>query len=585
MRRWMLVAGLIALVLLTVWLVYPNAKTTFDITAETESLTFTPLVNSGLEWQLDGVRLRRSFNDTGTVVSGTLALSDSVRVLIERKSLGPLRLQLEARDSTAVNALLGTFTLDSITQIELRTVAFVDFSDIQERAQAGRPVVLFGQGDMTIGWVPNYTTDLSQPLLRSGTVRMIGKSWFRSTSFSAGSAELRAGDRFEIEKPLSAGVGFISVDERPALAVGFRTVAQSATVTRPGGGTPQISTSLNSARLGDPVLQAGYTILVLLVTALFKYPEMREKLREWRGSRRTEKSIVSGAALCAMALVPSVSRAQSVGLQVSDAGDATGQGITRPRNPVDCFIVTPLHVIGASASMQVTGEGGVKTLATRIARYEAADLAVLSFVPSPAFPCPEWNVPENLGELLVSGATSAVLRHRQGPGNVALTPVWITSVDRETIRVSPREQGGQIDSGMSGSQLIVNGQLAGIVLRVEKDGRIGIVMRSDNVVRVLGNFFTTRNSPVASDAVNLRLIKGESTVLGDQYTAFGYYDDNGRMGIEVRLNGEKHLMSAGMRLPFPDSRGNCFVILIRYELSPFNSNRDAADFRIACTPK
>jgi hypothetical protein len=582
MKAWLVAISLTGLAILTLWLVYPNAKTTFDITAEAESLTFTPHVNSGVEWELDGVRLRRSSTDTGTVVSGTLALSDSVRVLIERKSLGPLRLQLEPRYSEGVNASLGSFTLDSVTRIELRTVAFVEIGDLQERVQAGRPVVLFGKGDMTIGWVPNLTPDLSQPLLRSGTIRMVGKSWFRGTSFSAGTEELRAGDKIEIAKPLSTGVGFISADERPALTISFRTIARSATVTRPGGGTPQVSTSLSSARFGDPMLKAGYAVLVLIGAALFKAKEIRDKLREWRLEKM---AVVCTVALCAPALLPSVLLAQSVGLQVSEVGDATGQGITRPRNPVDCFIVTPNHVIGRSSLMQVTGEGVVKTVATAIARYESADLAVLSFVPSPAFPCPEWNVPGNLNELLVSGATSAVLRSRDAAGNVALTPVWITSVDRETIRVSRREPGEIIQSGMSGSQLIVNGQLAGMVMRVTEDGKTGIVMRSDNIVRVLGNFFTTVNSPIASDAVNLRLIKGESTVLGDQYTAFGYYDDNGSLGIRVRLNGDEHQMSAGMRLPFPDSRGNCFVILIRYSLPRTTEHSFTADFRIACTPK
>jgi hypothetical protein len=286
--------------------------------------------------------------------------------------------------------------------------------------------------------------------------------------------------------------------------------------------------------------------------------------------------------LCIAATVSSSAYAQSVALQ----GENVGQGITRPRGAADCFIVTPLHVLGKSAQVIATTEGGVTTEAEPRQKYESADLVVLAFDPNPAFPCPEWNVPENLDDVLAGGATSAVLRQRAENGGIAFIPVWITNVTRETIRVTPRETNGRIMSGMSGSQLIVNGQFAGILRSVGDDGRTGLVMRSDNVVRVLGNFFTGRMSPMASDAVNLTLKRGESTVLGDQHTVFGYADGKGPLGIYVRMNGESHEMGPGTRLPFPDSRRNCVVILIRFaEVQGISWGGEKADFRVACTPK
>jgi hypothetical protein len=112
MKTWLCTIVVTVAVLLTIIFVYPHANTTFDVTAEAESVTFTPLANIGQEWRMDRVRLRRTFDDTGTVLDGTLALSDSVKVLIERKSLGPLRLELEPLHPRATDALLGTFTPD-----------------------------------------------------------------------------------------------------------------------------------------------------------------------------------------------------------------------------------------------------------------------------------------------------------------------------------------------------------------------------------------------------------------------------------------------------------------------------------------
>jgi hypothetical protein len=234
----------------------------------------------------------------------------------------------------------------------------------------------------------------------------------------------------------------------------------------------------------------------------------------------------------------------------------------------------------------VTSEGGITTEAKASERYESADLAVLEFDSNPAFPCPEWNIPENLDDVLAAGAASAVLRERTADGGIAFTPVWITNVTRETIRVSPRDANGEIKSGMSGSQLMVNGIFVGILRTIGDNGRTGFVIRSDVAVRVLGNFFTGRMSPAASDAVNLTLTRGRSTVLGDQNTVFGYYAGHGPLGIYVRMNGISHEMGPGTRLPFPDSRRNCVIILMKFEeVQGIARGGERADFRVACTPK
>jgi hypothetical protein len=582
MKTWLRTIVITVSVLITIVVVYPHANTTFDVTAEAESVTFIPLARIGQEWKLDRVRLRRAFVDTGSVLDGTLALSDSVRVLIERKSLGPLRLELEPLDPTADNALLGTFTPPNALPVTLRGYASVEIPDLEARARQGRPLVLFAEGNLQVGRAPNRTPEPSQPLLRRGTVTMIGSSWFRSTSFPAGTAELRVGDHLQIERPLAAGVGFISADERPALTIGFRTIARSATVIRPGGGTPKIATSRYSTVLGDPLLKAALATVTFLVPILMNFSLVVRQVRAriWRRSRR--RAPVSVALFFIMALVSSSAYAQSVALR----GENVGQGITRPRGAADCFIITPLHVLGKSAHLLATSEGGITTEADPSERYESADLAVLEFASNPAFPCPEWNVPKNLDDVLAAGATSAVLRERARDGSIAFTPVWITNITRETIRVSPRDATGEIKSGMSGSQLLVNGMFAGILQRITDNGRTGFVMRSDNAVRVLGSFFTGRMSPEASDAVNLTLTRGKSIVLGDQHTVFGYYAGHGPLGIYVRMNGVSHEMGPGTRLTFPDSRRNCVIILMEFEeVQGIARGNERADFRVACTPK
>jgi hypothetical protein len=152
---------------------------------------------------------------------------------------------------------------------------------------------------------------------------------------------------------------------------------------------------------------------------------------------------------------------------------------------------------------------------------------------------------------------------------------------------------------MSGSQLLVNGQFAGMLQRVQPDSGTGYVVRADVIERVIGGFFTgPRNedpdfSPpplaVPSNEINLWLRRYESVMVGDQHTSFGIKEYSGLgYSLQIQMNTDWHYMSPGQRMPFPDSRGECHIIYMRTDdptPTPDRHGDERHGFAVVCNRK
>jgi hypothetical protein len=300
------------------------------------------------------------------------------------------------------------------------------------------------------------------------------------------------------------------------------------------------------------------------------------------------------AALAMAALAPSQALTQSVRL---DGNGTIGQGIMRPRGISECVIVAPLHVVQGVATIHASVDGGAQMVFTLQQPHEDSDIAILTSRTPVRSRCVPWQVPSNLTDLLEDQSHTAVLRSREEDGGLSFTPVWIRSVTSRHVRVTPRES-ERLQSGMSGSQLLVNGRFVGMLQRVEPDSGIGLVIRTDVIERVVGGFFTApRNQepdlsapPLGSpsNVVNLWVRTGQSVLLGDRHTSFGitrWYPGSSPQ-IRVQMNDDAPYMRAGSRLPFRDSRGECHIIYMRSEdTDPNRSGDERHGFAVVCTRK
>jgi hypothetical protein len=163
----------------------------------------------------------------------------------------------------------------------------------------------------------------------------------------------------------------------------------------------------------------------------------------------------------------------------------SGQGVLRGRGN-ECFVVTPAHVVqGATGSVRVTGERSVQASAV-LQRAFAGDIAALRVETPGTLSCPDWTPVTGLDALL-GGRDAGTLSVREADGSRTLMSVGFTAIDDELIFVRPVRANDQISRSMSGSALLVDGRIVGILLSVE-DGA-GQVYQIDDIMRVSAEFF------------------------------------------------------------------------------------------------
>jgi hypothetical protein len=263
-------------VVIALAVVYSRIATTFDVTAETEWVEFVPGPQPRSDWMLEEARVFVGADTVGRIITGSLKLSDSAKVVVQRRSMGPLTLDIS---SLGTDPHVGEIALSDSGTLSLGSHAIILVEDLEARSQKGTPVVLPVKGSLIAGRTIEIETDPSPARFRSGKVTSFGRSIFGWTVFPAGTVELTSGDHVSLEMPRSPAFGLIVADERPALSVGYRGIAKAVKVRRPGGSDYRIGTTIYHRIAADQTLQA------LIVTLGFLF----ELTRRFRGRRREER--------------------------------------------------------------------------------------------------------------------------------------------------------------------------------------------------------------------------------------------------------------------------------------------------------
>jgi hypothetical protein len=277
MRVWLRNAVLGVGALACIAVARPRVTSTFDVSAETEWVEFLPGPQPRSDWFLQDAWLL--VGDDTIAISGALSLGDSVSVVVERRALGPLWLKLTGGGS---NEHIGEITQETGAPVPLRGFVEIQVPDLEERARRGAPVVLPVKGTLVAGRSVDIETAPSPARLRSGKVTTFGNSIFGWGSvFPAGNVDLAPGDEVAIVAQQSPAYGMIAADERPALSVGYRAIANRVEVRRPGGTQHTIGTTLYARLRADEVLQAwwiAFGVVIFLATRLSDWRRRPEPL-------------------------------------------------------------------------------------------------------------------------------------------------------------------------------------------------------------------------------------------------------------------------------------------------------------------
>lgn len=189
--------------------------------------------------------------------------------------------------------------------------------------------------------------------------------------------------------------------------------------------------------------------------------------------------------------------ASSVFIKVDD--NEIGQGILRPRG-TECLVITPAHVVENGFKIEVTTAEQLHAQAEVLELFPG-DLSVLRIKGDNGISCKPISWPgHNALTNLLATEKQGELHTMLPDGSMRKSPVELVGYDPyRNIYVRPVNPADALVKGDSGSTLFVDGQVAGMLLSVDKN--VGNVVRQDALTNDLALFFNDSNAPVASAAV------------------------------------------------------------------------------------
>ncbi|GAA4325701.1 hypothetical protein GCM10023115_40040 [Pontixanthobacter gangjinensis] len=168
-----------------------------------------------------------------------------------------------------------------------------------------------------------------------------------------------------------------------------------------------------------------------------------------------------------------------------------GNGILQQRFE-ECYIITPQHVVASGmGKIQVIDRNSYELTAEHKKSFQP-DLALLKVLDDPGLKCPEWETEKDINNIL-QNSSSGFIEYRDEVGKKSLIHVSIVEINQNFIRVSPVEPEEKFIKGNSGAAFFVKYKgkrlLAGMLISISEEARIGNVAQIDDIERSLSGFF------------------------------------------------------------------------------------------------
>ena len=270
-RAGIIVAAFIAAIAINDWFI----RTGYEAKCVTERAQFRLGPQESPSWHLDGALLLRDAVGKGEPFTGTFQAAPNATVTFERIGKGPLNIGVAAPgDGIAATVRPRGGRDENLGPSVYLTIDNLSGSGAPSR-NAG--VVFPINGAAEIGNLLSDETSAFNPIQRSGTVRMLGRTFVGNSIFDAGSRDLSLGD-FLTFQPESDGVGLLSANEDNGIAVVYRVVAKAAVVQRFRAEEYRIRVALYSRIAGDTSLQLIWAAILAFVSGFrFVAPQKLQK--------------------------------------------------------------------------------------------------------------------------------------------------------------------------------------------------------------------------------------------------------------------------------------------------------------------
>lgn len=230
------VLGAFSFIIYLILLIYfDNTNTLFNITAHTEIIKFQTVNKPISRYNLNNASIyvteNYEFKNIYNEFNGSLELNKNVKVEIERISQGDIIFLLETENGASIGNL---YNSNNKKVYDINDYMFIEIKNIDSLINNGISIVFPLSGYVELGKsVDVQIFDETNPVVRTGDIAMTGYSHYGSGKyFEAGSEKLYLGDFLEFDK--KEAIGFVSVNDNPALQVAYRIEADEAIIRKPG---------------------------------------------------------------------------------------------------------------------------------------------------------------------------------------------------------------------------------------------------------------------------------------------------------------------------------------------------------------
>ena len=271
--------GTISFVLYLILLVFfDNINTLFNITAHTEIIKFQTVNKPISRYNLNNASIHvtenYSFKNIYNSFNGSLEINKNVKIEIERISQGDIIFSLESENGTSLGNL---YNSNNQNVFKAKDYMLIEIKRVDSLLNNGVSIVFPLSGYVELGKsVDVEIFEETNPIVRTGDITMTGYSNFGSGQyFEAGNKKLYLGDCLEFEN--KDAIGFVAVNDNPALQVAYRIEANEAIIRKPGpkgkNSGYRISASVYDKFINDRFFQGLSMIFatLLVITSLIDF--------------------------------------------------------------------------------------------------------------------------------------------------------------------------------------------------------------------------------------------------------------------------------------------------------------------------
>jgi hypothetical protein len=236
----------------------------FDLSVSTE---YVEAVTSGSYqpvWYLSTPQFSDGLGGAPRPFLGSLKIAPNIRITLQRIGTGPLFAELTPIYEAVKSCGMMSNSGEGFSSA-LGPHVILKIPDVAQRSGAGQSTVLPLGGEIRLGAASELPGSQLSPLLRQGSLTVLGRNFLGSDLYKAAPQLLEPGDVVVFEKQVGSAFGLVSVDERPAMGVTLHVLAREAEIRRPPSEGYTVGLTLLDRVKNDGTLQSIWGAFIFLL--------------------------------------------------------------------------------------------------------------------------------------------------------------------------------------------------------------------------------------------------------------------------------------------------------------------------------